>query len=123
MQRFIVAIILILFFLAPAMAADQLCFSWTPNDPADGGDHYTLYQDVRANKIVDNIAYDQSSVCINKPTDGAAHLYFLTASSADAESANSQTAKWYPIYPDPDPIQQPPVTVGGFKVTVMVEPQ
>ena len=56
------------------------------------------------------------------PTDGKCHNYWATNYNKTGESPKSNPVVWCPPNTDYPPVGQPPVTVGGFKITTKVEP-
>lgn len=100
----------------------MICFSWTGN-PTDGKTlWYQLYQDTRSNPVGDRIPFGETAICADLPTDGVAHNFFLAAGNDDAVSGNSDVVAVYPQHPDPGPPPDPPVVVGGFRISIAVEP-
>jgi len=125
MRDFINAGIFLLAFLAAFLCgtwayAEVLSFQWTPNPP--GTDGYKLYMDTTDTVIVDLPDRLTDTTTVTVDLAGECHNFWLRAYDATTLSGNSDIAIACPVQADPLPPVQPPIKVGGFTVTVTVEP-
>ncbi len=120
-MRYLALIIVMLFATAQGAAADQLCFSWTPNSD-DVTEQYHIYENTRDTTVAE-IDHPTAEACIPRFTEDGCRNYFATALGLGSESGNSEVVKVCSPDPDNPPLPtQPPTTVGGFTVRIIVEP-
>jgi len=119
MKKVILTMLLLLTVPLGSWAADTLQFSWSKYE---GGSvtGFRLYQDIGEKFIVTGIPPDKTSVSIPVPIDGECHNYWIRAYRGADESLNSNIATYCPPDKDPPPATRP-ITVGGVKITIIVE--
>ncbi len=100
--------------------AETLSFEWTANP--EGTDGYRMYMDSSDLMILDIPNRLTTTASVDVDLKGECHNFWLRAYNAEQVSGNSDIAVGCPVSTDPPPATQPPVSVGGFTVTVTVEP-
>lgn len=113
MKIFSLAFIVLFTTLATSAIAKEQCFVWTENPPPGPGvvetEWYQLYMD--GERVGEQIPYGTTRTCNDVPADGTPHIFHLTAGNSVAESLPSVSVDG-----------GFPPSVGGFKITIIVEP-
>lgn len=121
-MRVILALVVLgIFGFSSVSFADQLCFTWSvyEDESATG---FRLHKDTRGVTVADDIPTTATEFCITDPKDEKCVNYFMVAFTPTATSVNSDVAVVCPTSDDPPPAEQPPVSIGGFSVRVVIEP-
>lgn len=119
MKKYVLAIVL----LMVASSASAVTFTWTnPTENTGKVDGTKIYMDAASKGAVVTVGPTATTATVADPTDGKCHNYWARAYKGTVESANSTVAVWCPAAADPPAVIQPPVTIGGFKITTTVTP-
>ena len=96
----------------------QLKAEWTPQTTLQI-DGTRIYQDTSGPGPVAEVTGNQvNTAAFPMPDDGKCHNYWATNYIGSAESPKSAVVTWCPPNEDPPPAIQPPLIIGGFKITV-----
>jgi len=107
---------LVFLLLATTVRAEELSFEWSKyTDKADG---FRIYMDTSDVIIANNIPVTDVEITLTAELGSKCRNIWMRAFRGDLESGNSDIVVACPLSTDPPLPEQPPISMGGFTITV-----